>query len=79
MTRMQLRGSLPYTGHKYMYTSTDVKVFVKEDRNLERKMKEAIAIHKKKQVQNRDRGHKVPPMLLQLSVLLSCHSSGHVT
>ena len=61
------------TGHKY--AMTDVKVLVKEDSDFKRKVKEAIVIHKNKPALNRDRGHEIPHILLQL---MSCDCSGHV-
>ena len=44
----------------------DVKVLVREDSDFKRKVKEAIAIHKGQPALNRDRGHKILPILLQL-------------
>ena len=61
------------TGHKY--TLADVIVLVREDSDCKRKVKEAIAIHKNQPALIRDRGHEIPPILLQL---VSRDHSGHV-
>ena len=61
------------TGHKY--TLADVNVLVREDSDFKRKVKEAIAIHKRQQALKRDIGHEIPPILLKL---VSCDQSGHV-
>ena len=52
------------TGHRY--SIEDVKVLNREDKLLPRKVREAINIHKRKPALNRDRGHEIPPILLQL-------------
>ena len=52
----------------------DVKV-LRQDSDLKSKVKEAIAMHKSQPALNRDRGHKIPPIFLQL---VSCDCNGHV-
>ena len=52
------------TGHQF--SMDDVKIITREDHFTRRKIKEALAIHKKTPVLNRDKGEEVAPILLQL-------------
>ena len=52
------------TGHHY--TLDDTKILVKEDKWFPRKIREGLHIHKRSPALNRDRGHEIPPILLQL-------------
>ena len=52
-----------------------IEFIVRKDCDFKRKVKDAIAIHKSQQALNRDRGQKIPPILLQL---VSHDRSGHV-
>ena len=62
------------TDHKYILA--DVRMLVKEDSDFKKNVKEDIAIHKSQPVLNRDHGHKIHPVLIQLVL---CDRSGHVT
>ena len=55
------------TGHSF--SLDDVKVIGREDKAFNRKVKEAIAIHKRRPAMNRDHGHDIAPALLQLLAL----------
>ena len=50
------------TGHQYILA--DVKVLVKGNRDLKRKVKKAI--HKNKPALNRNRDHEIPAIFFQL-------------
>ena len=50
----------------HQYTLDDTKILVREDKWFPRKIREALHIHKRYPALNRDRGHEIPPILLQL-------------
>ena len=62
------------TGHQA--TIEDIKIISKEDKDFQRKIREAVTIHQRKPNLNRDRGQEIPPILLQL---VSRDQRGHVT
>ena len=52
------------TGHRC--SLDDVKVLGQEDKTIQRKIREAMQIHKRRPALNRDRGLEIPPVMLQL-------------
>ena len=65
--------SYDHYGQRPQVPLADMKVLVKDDSDFKRKVKEANAIYKNRPALNRDRGHKIPPILLQL---VSCDCTG---
>ena len=62
------------TGHQV--SINDIEIVSKENKDFQRKIREAVTIHKRQPNLNRDRGHEIPPILLQL---VSRDPPGHVT
>ena len=54
------------TGHRYTLDNT--KILIRDKKWLPRKIKEALHIHTRYPALNRDRGHKIPPILLPTPV-----------